>query len=296
MGQNLVRPRDVRSLIEINYYYQNLQVNPCFPRNPKSAIFTLQTSVENDSQQSKSDRFTMDSTTVFVWQIPLVQSPEHQDSLRKLLSDDEVQRANRFVFPIHRDRFVVARGALRKILGRALSIDPQDIRFDYNRHGKPAVANSLGSLPISFNLSHSADLALCAVTLDRILGIGIDVEELREVSDADRMATRYFDPHENASYQSLPHEERREGFLVRWTMKEAYIKARGEGLSIPLDQFAIVTEPDAAGFHHVRSADRQQESRWGVKRLSPPAGYVAAMVAEGFDWSVVYRNWPEDLR
>ena len=230
---------------------------------------------------------------VFVWKIPLIQPLGVQESLRTLLSADEIQRANRFVFPIHRDRFVVARGVLRRILGAYLSLEPNAIRFDYNRQGKPAVVRSAEMPPLCFNLSHSADLALCAVTADR--AVGIDIEAMRPICDRDRMARRYFAQSENSSYQMLSPDEKPEGFLIRWTMKEAYIKAHGQGLSMPLDQFNISAEPDLTGFHRVRTIDPLENTRWGIKRLCPPPGYIAAIVAEGFDWNLEYRQWPNDL-
>jgi 4'-phosphopantetheinyl transferase len=238
---------------------------------------------------------TIDRTTVDVWQISLGQPADVQQALMKSLSADEIQRAQRYVFAIHRERFVVARGGLRMILGHYLDLPPAEIRFEYSQRGKPAVIPpSEKTLPLRFNLSHSNELALCAVTMDR--EVGIDLEALRPIVDADRMAARYFDPLENSSYQQLRASEKLDGFFRRWTMKEAYIKARGHGLSLALDQFRISTEPGVDGFHRVRSTDVQDDRRWAVKPLNAPLGYVASIVSEGDDWQLTYRQWPDDLR
>jgi 4'-phosphopantetheinyl transferase len=187
----------------------------------------------------------------------------------------------------------VARAALRTILGTYLGLKPAEVAFAYNRFGKPSVLGSPATSRLRFNLTHSSDLALCAVAMDR--EVGIDLETQRQVVDADRMAVRYFDPLEASSYQTLPAEERAKGFLIRWTMKEAVIKGQGQGLSMPLNQFSISADPDALGFHRITSTNPQLNTRWSLRRLTSPDGYVAALAVEGSDWQVVYRRWPEDL-
>ena len=234
----------------------------------------------------------LEQNEVHVWQVALSQPPTFVLSLRDILVAEEIQRADRFVFPIHRQRFTVARGALRTILGLYLGQKPSDISFAYNRYGKPSIGRTADAAPIRFNLSHSAEHALCAITWNR--DVGIDIEAMREIVDSDRMAARYFDPLENASYQKLPSGDKMEGFFARWTMKEAYIKARGEGLSIPLDQFTISTAPDSTGFHRVTSVDPHDDERWTIARLSPPTGYVAAIAVEGHSWDLQYLQWQRD--
>ena len=145
--------------------------------------------------------------------------------------------------------------------------------------GKPLLPRTPEQLDLRFNLSHSGDLALCACILGR--DVGIDVEALQSIRSADQIARRYFAPEEFATYQTLSDATRPEGFYVRWTMKEAYIKARGSGLSLPLDAFAISSAPDPSGFHWVRSRDKADDQRWRIVRLSPPAGYIASLAVEG---------------
>jgi len=194
------------------------------------------------------------------------------------------------VLPTVRTRFVVARATLRTILGRYLGTAPQEVALACNRHGKPLLDRRVHATELQFNVSHSADLAVLAVTEGR--EVGIDVEALREVCDADRIAARHFDAAEQATYLALPAPLRREGFFVRWTLKEAYIKARGMGLAIPLSSFSVASVAGADGRHQVCPHDPEDGRRWSAMRLPALPGFAAALVAEGDDWQLVWRQWP----
>ncbi len=158
------------------------------------------------------------------------------DRYQVLLSDDERVRWRRFLFEKDRHRFLVARAMLRDVLSRYVRWVPHSLVFEYNAHGKPALAHPAG-LPIRFNLSHSGGLAVCAVTQQ--CDVGVDVENPDRQTDILSLARRFFAEEEVEQLRRKPHEEQRQVFFEFWTLKEAYIKARGEGLSIPLDAFAF---------------------------------------------------------
>jgi len=198
---------------------------------------------------------TLPRNEVHVWRVWLNLPEARVAVLRKTLDEDELQRANRFRFPQHRRHFTVARGVLRMLLGRYLHRSPAEIAFEYNRYGKPFLKGGK-SVPcaeespdciktdrdngmMEFNLSHSGEMALYAFSPDR--KVGIDVEWTgRRIADREGIVKRFFSPREAEVLSGLPVHREKEAFFGCWTRKEAYIKARGKGLSIPLDGFEII--------------------------------------------------------
>lgn len=155
------------------------------------------------------------------------------------LSDDERARANRFRFERLKMEYTIARGALRYILGFYLSVPPKDIRFHYGPNGKPKLA--IPADDIRFNVSHSASVAAYAIA--RGPEVGIDIEQIRAVPDMLAIAKRFFSVDETSDLESLGPECVERGFFYCWTRKEAYIKARGDGLSLPLSSFRVTLRP-----------------------------------------------------
>jgi len=137
---------------------------------------------------------------VHVWRVALNVTASRKDSLRQILSDEEHRRAARFHFQRDREHFIVARGMLRVILARYLTVEPRQLRFCYGPHGKPALASEYGVDAVCFNSSHSHELLLCAVTRGR--AIGVDVEHVRGSVDAEEIAERFFSPKEIATLRS----------------------------------------------------------------------------------------------
>jgi 4'-phosphopantetheinyl transferase len=188
------------------------------------------------------------------------------------LTPDEKDRADRLRFCNLRRSFVVTRGSLRCLLGRYLDIHPADIRLHYGPKGKPSLASATG---IGFNVTHSGDLAAFAFTRD--CPIGIDLEQVHPVNEAQQIADRFFCPEEAADIMALPPSERQRAFFRCWTRKEAYIKATGDGLSTPLSQFRVALEPnEPARFIHV-SHDRNAAKAWALHDLRVASNYVAAL-------------------
>jgi 4'-phosphopantetheinyl transferase len=203
------------------------------------------------------------------------------------LSPDERARAERFHFARDRDHFIAGRGLLRVILARYLETEPGTLRFEYGRHGKPRLASTAGD-GIRFNVAHSRGLALYAVAVGRELGVDIERIEPRLEQG---IAERFFSPGEIATLRSLPPPVQREAFFACWTRKEAYVKARGEGLTLGLDQFEVSMCPgEPAALLHTAS-DPDEARRWSLQELAPGPGYAAALAVEGGDWML--QRWDE---
>jgi 4'-phosphopantetheinyl transferase len=220
---------------------------------------------------------TLSDRDVHVWRVPLTAAPPERRALERLLSPAERRRADRFRAPAHRARFVLARARLRLLLSRYTGIDPERLVFRYGPHGKPALAPGAADLAPSFNVSHSDELALYAVR--RCGAIGVDLERVRIRFEWEPLAACYFSPRENAALAALRGHGRVEGFFACWTRKEAYVKACGNGLSIPLDQFDATLEPDRpARMLWVR--DRPSATPLWIQGCDAGTGYAAALAGD----------------
>lgn len=226
---------------------------------------------------------------VHVWRAVLDLDKPGLDSLLHLLVAEERARADRFHFRIHRDRFIVARGSLRILLARYLEMEPSELRFCYNSHGKPFLPAESGGDGLSFNVTHSEGLALFAVTRNR--EVGVDLERVRPDQVNEEIAKRNFSPMEVARLRALPRKLQVKGFFNCWSRKEAYLKARGEGLTISLDQFEVSLAPGEPA--RLLSVQKEPGAvcRWTLQELSPDPGYVAALAVEGHDWRLRCWEW-----
>jgi 4'-phosphopantetheinyl transferase len=227
---------------------------------------------------------------VHLWRASLSAPESDLAALRNLLTDDERSRGDRFVFAHDRNRFVIARGILRLILGRYLQRNPGEIRFLYGSHGKPAVAGKNPSR-LCFNVSHSHELALYAVAQGR--EVGVDVEYRKDDRATDAIAERFFSPQEVLALRSLPAATRRQAFFDCWTRKEAYIKGRGQGLSIPLKQFDVSVRPgEPAALLATRELGNQEAEVWTLCDVPLEDPYAAAVAVAGPDnWRPSYWQW-----
>jgi 4'-phosphopantetheinyl transferase len=217
--------------------------------------------------------------------------PSRIQSFLDILAADEQARAERFHFAKDRAHFIVARGVLRAILGCTLKRMPGCLSFRYGAHGKPALAGDSDGNSIRFSVSHSHGIALYAVTRGR--EVGIDVERIRFDLAVAEIAERFFSQREVATLRALPAELQRQTFFRCWTLKEAYIKARGEGLSLPLDQFDVsLTAGDPDTVLRIER-DPTEASRWSLQELASAPGYAAALAVEGHGWRLACWQWPE---
>lgn len=242
-------------------------------------------SSSSQSRFTSPANFTLSANDVHVWRITLELPPDSVESLWQILASDERLRARNFHFRRDREHFIVARGLLRIILGSYLDIKPEQLRFGYERNGKPfLVSQSAPESRLSFNLSHSHELALCAVTRQR--QIGVDIEHMRADFAGEDIAERFFSAREINTLRSLPAQLREEAFFHGWTRKEAFIKAKGDGLSLPLDQFDVMLLPDGPAMLERTYWDESEAARWSLRKLEVGGGYVAALAVEGHDWKL----------
>jgi 4'-phosphopantetheinyl transferase len=214
---------------------------------------------------------TLPKNEVHIWRSWLDAGRAEYLRLREFLSEDEIAGANRFVFPRDRDNFIVARGKLRELLGSYLQLPPQSLRFTAGKFGKPSLADQND---FRFNVTHSHGLALYAFAVGRELGI--DTEKIRRDFGGVDIAERYFSRAEQKELLELPAEVQATAFFLGWTRKEAYIKAHGDGLQIPLASFDVSLTPGNP--ETLRSSDQQ---RWNVHSFTPAPGYAAAIITEG---------------
>jgi 4'-phosphopantetheinyl transferase len=232
---------------------------------------------------------SMEESRLAPWSFGLTEEMVHVWSLRTtevsnavvskfeiFLTPDERGRAERFRFENLRHSFVLTRGALRVLLGRYLHIPPAKIQIAYGSKGKPRLAEPELA---TFNVSHSGGLAVFGFAASS--EIGVDVEEVRPMADMLDIAQRFFCPGEAADLISLPANQRERGFFRCWTRKEAYIKALGEGLSVPLDGFQVTLRPgEPAKIIHL-ARDANAARTWRLCDLELSSGYVGALAYHG---------------
>ncbi len=223
------------------------------------------------------DSIRLEKEEVHLWRAGLRRDNETISEWKNLLCQEELARAARFRVEDARRRFIAGRAILRLLLGRYLRRDPAEILLRYQPHGKPYLAGGAGGFDLRFNLSHSNELALYAFARER--EIGVDLEQIRTDRDHDLLAARFFSPEENAALATLPPEGRRDAFFRCWTRKEAYLKARGEGLSIPLAGFSVSAGQTAA-LLNVDFAP-EETGRWSLISIDSIPGYAAALAVEG---------------
>lgn len=228
---------------------------------------------------------------VDVWCVPLDLDEASLLSLQRLLSEDELVRAERFRVEKPKERFIAGRGYLRTILSRYLNEKPEDLRFEYTRYGKPFLKGKPGPKGISricFNLSHSGDLALYGVSRGR--EIGVDVEKIRTDWDFMKMAERFFSPSEVHALKSLPEDQRILGFFNCWTRKEAYFKAKQGLPSSAPGRFEVSLAPGEPAALLSHREEPGEVDRWYLEDLDVGPGYVGAVAVEGREVEVIFRK------
>jgi 4'-phosphopantetheinyl transferase len=241
---------------------------------------------------SPPSNLTLRPDEVHVWRAALDKSDAMQQALEQTLSPEERERAGRFYFEKDRGAFIVARGLLRRILSRYLGIEPGQLRFRCGSHGKPALPRDLNSADLRFNLSHSHGVALYAIARGR--EVGVDLEQIRPEPVHEPIAERFFSAPEVAALRALPPALQPEGFFNCWTRKEAYIKARGEGLTVSLSQFQVSLAPGEPAALVSVNDDPAEASRWALQELAPGPGYAAALAVEGAGWRLCCWDWPPE--
>jgi 4'-phosphopantetheinyl transferase len=224
---------------------------------------------------------------VHVWQTTLQMPSSGIAQLRQILSPDERARADRFHFEMDRRRGVIGRGYLRLLLGRILDVPANELQFKYDEFGKPSLMPGQ-RLPLQFNVSHSGDLILIAITMDR--AVGVDVERIRTDLDPNGIAEQFFSTEERRVLALLVGADRYKAFFACWTRKEAYLKATGVGLSLPLDQFDVSFLPDQEPRVLATRPDPAEARKWKLRAINPSDDYAAALAVAGSAWRLKCRN------
>lgn len=219
------------------------------------------------------------ANSIDIWTIPL-DSPDHSvEEARAILSETERSQADRFKFPEIRRRFIMAHAGLRRVLALYIPVNPEVIKYELNAFGKPALAPYPTPENIQFNLSHSGELALVGVA--RARPVGVDVEGVKPLTGHMKIAGRYFSPDEVDVLKSMADSKSVEGFIQLWAGKEAFIKARGDGLSLPLDRFSLAALIARPRGNPCTVTDPIDGRTWWVSPLHLEPGYAGAVCLAG---------------
>jgi 4'-phosphopantetheinyl transferase len=249
-------------------------------------------------------------TRVNVWCLPLLRqrdggragksavgAPDDAalERMAAVLSPEERAIAAAFDAPDRRRSYIAAHALLRSILGRTIGVAPNELVFRYGHRGKPELVGP-ATHNVQFNMSHSRDVVLVAVAHGR--RVGVDIEHIDEPGDVRRIAARFLSPRDRDAIEQLPLDRQREGFLRCWTRKEAYMKARGDGISRPLDDFDVALSGDCTSATPrltATSGDPNEADRWELADISAPRGFMAAIAVEGHGFEVVQHvDWTDD--
>lgn len=234
------------------------------------------------------NKFEISQNQVHLWHCRFDANKQCMETFKRILSEDEKQKAGRFKFNIHRERSIISRGVLRTLLGRYLEKKPSELEFGYTAHAKPYLKNE-GSL--RFNVSHSGNRAVFGFVHGG--EIGVDIEKVKSDFEVMDIAQNFFSSDEIRTLQALPEEQKVEGFYRCWTRKEAFIKAKGMGLSFPLTSFSVSLDADKAELLRTEWAAAEKKE-WKLFTFIPAKNYLVALsVGAGvnsvqvMDWDVV---------
>ena len=208
---------------------------------------------------------------IHVWAFPIEPEPDELNRLAAHLSPEEMDRANQFRFPRLRERYIAGRGRLRLLLGRYLEFEPAQLRFDFTPRGKPLLSQS----GIHFNLAHSNELALLAIT--KAAPVGVDLELIRPMPDGLEIARRFFAAGEVAGFDKVTANARDEAFFNLWTRKEAWLKATGDGISESLSKVELTFRAGEIPRVLAIDGDVSAAEEWSLHHLQPANGFVGAL-------------------
>ncbi len=213
---------------------------------------------------------------VHVWLLDLKDHWDRIPILEKFLPDDESARAGQYHFEKDRRRYIISRGNLRRILADYLACRPGDIRFRYNRYGKPLLDRPVEGRHIAFNISHSGSMVVCAFALNT--PVGIDVEKIRDMASWGGIVERFFSEKEKAMLAAIPPHLKSSYFFHFWACKEAYIKAHGKGLALSLDEFTVSSMPGRPA--SLVECRRDNASDWSLEKAIIKSEYIMAVAVK----------------
>lgn len=229
------------------------------------------------------------SNEVHIWRLLLNEHHSNIENIKQNLSNDELVKTEKFYFEKDQNRFIMARGMLRMILAGYLGTKPHELRFEYTPFGKPLLAENNDNKSIHFNISHSDNVVLYAITNNR--NIGIDVERINDRIDITQVAQRFFSPGEINALERCKRENRAEIFFQYWTRKEALVKAMGNGVSFSLEQIDV-SKVDGKALSPIRLLNTGTDvSDWHIQDLFPAEGYTAAFAVKESDLAISYWDY-----
>ena len=232
-----------------------------------------------------ANKRSLSDDEVDVWRVSLAPLGSMVNDFRDHLSGQENDRAEKFKFHKDRKRHVLTHGLLRVILSLYANVAPEELKFTENRYGKPELVHPSG-LSLTFNLSHSHERALIGIARGR--QIGVDIEYVKNDFEWQEIIERFFSPREVEMINALPKNLQLRAFFTCWTRKEAYVKATGMGLSLPLKEFDVSPVPGAATL----LLSHKEASAWSMKEVDVAESYVATVAVEGHDPRIRYWDWP----
>ena len=241
----------------------------------------------------QNSRLGQSASIVEVWAALLDLPAEQFERCATLLSSSERERAARFHFQHHRNRFQAGRAFLRSALSRWLDVEPAQIEFGSGPNGKPELGGRFADCGLHFNLSHCDELALLAFS--RLAPLGVDVERVRALDDADDLVARFFSPRENRAFQQLAETEKPLAFFNLWTRKEAWLKATGEGIGHLLNQVEVSFLPGQTPelLHVPKRWEPPGNNTWSLHQLTPARGFTAALAIAATDPQLHCRHWTQ---
>lgn len=235
--------------------------------------------------------FILAEDSIHLWCASLDQAFANLARFSSTLCPTEHERAERFRFDQHRQRFIARRGLLRILLGRYLDVEPSQLAFDYSPRGKPSVSEIRGGKALHFNVSDSSGLALYAVTWRA--PVGVDVERIKPFRDKDDIAARFFSGREKTVIGGLSEPQKSEAFFNCWSRKEAYLKATGEGISESLARVEVTVMPGEAPQLLRLAGDEKVATEWTFYSLEPASGFVGAVAIRAKGLRLSCWRWPE---
>ncbi len=235
-----------------------------------------------------SPSFQISKDEVHIWSASLEQPAYSMAEFFLLLSSDEKERSNRFYFEKDRNRFIAGRAILRTLLGNYLKMEPAQIKFNYGVYGKPALETRHNQGDLQFNLSHSNDEAAYIFNWDQ--PVGIDVEYMRPMMDMDDVALQFFTPNEYSFIQSLPKDQKQEFFFKLWTCKEAFLKANGSGLTVPINQVEVLLTTEGIASLTSIGSDQEIAPNWRLELFAFIKDYQASFAIQGHEKRVLFQR------
>ena len=231
-------------------------------------------------------KLSLSEKHIDIWRTSLDLPQRQIDEYKSLLAPDEIERADRFKVKRKYREYLISRGLLRRVLGHALRIDPAGLEFEYSEHDKPFLDLIHKGRPVTFNVSHTHEQTLIAVTLEHALGI--DIEHVRHDVQFRQLARRFFSAQEARELETYTEAGIPRAFFACWTRKEAFVKALGDGISFGLNEFSVAVDPFADDVALTTHWDPEEAGNWSLTNIRTDPDYIAALAVAGQGFKIRY--------